>query len=143
MYIALIVPPALLLSPLSLLWASIVKTGMTAASVLPEPVGATSRQFTFLEITGSAFCWIVVSFVKPSLENFSMMSRSESSFSLLAVVSVCCSCGLLLLLAGFRAGSFINHYRKEADHKQSYRNYGVGIKVCNRFAYHAGLLASS
>jgi len=32
---------------------SIEKTGMTAASVFPDPVGATSRQLIFLAITGS------------------------------------------------------------------------------------------
>jgi hypothetical protein len=30
------------------------KTGMTAASVFPDPVGATNRQFSLREITGSA-----------------------------------------------------------------------------------------
>jgi hypothetical protein len=35
--------------------ANCVNIGRTAASVLPEPVGATNRQLTFLKITGIAF----------------------------------------------------------------------------------------
>jgi hypothetical protein len=39
---------------------SIEKTGMTAASVFPDPVGATNRQLIRRAITGSAFSWILV-----------------------------------------------------------------------------------
>jgi hypothetical protein len=37
-----------------LLCDSIEKIGMTAASVFPDPVGATNRQLILLAITGSA-----------------------------------------------------------------------------------------
>jgi hypothetical protein len=102
---------------------------MTAASVLPEPVGATSKLFTFLAMTGKAFRCIAVNLENPSFVNFSTMSLS------LPLVVAVCSCGLLL--AGLGTCSFINHYCKQADYKQSYCDADIGIKVCYRFAYHA------
>jgi hypothetical protein len=70
MYIALIVPV------LCSWWASIVNTGKTAASVLPEPVGATSRQFIFLEMIGNTLRCIVVREENPSFLNLSIIISS-------------------------------------------------------------------
>jgi hypothetical protein len=72
-YITRIFPPG---ASNLLIVDSIEKTGITAASVFPDPVGATKRQLILRAITGIALPWIVVIDGNPCSLNFSTINWS-------------------------------------------------------------------
>ena len=64
-------------------FSRIENIGIIEASVLPEPVGATSKQFCIREITGIEILCIFVNFRKPSSLKDSMICSSITLIQLL------------------------------------------------------------
>lgn len=91
--------------------------GITAVSVLPEPVGAITSESIFWKIIGTAFFWMYVRFSKPRERNLASSSDSSSGFFILSCSS-----------------SLVDHYPKKSYSKKNYSYDWNRVKnICHEF----------
>ena len=91
--------------------------GITAVSVLPEPVGAITSESIFWKIIGTAFFCIYVRFSKPRERNLAPSSDSSGGFFILSCSS-----------------SLVDHYPKKSYSKKYYSYDWNGVKnICHEF----------